>query len=245
MKTITSRKNPEIKLVDALKKTKERKNQQRFIAEGLRTIQTLLTKYKPIQLYMTQKAFNEHHINIDRTMITLVSDEVVDKISTTKAPSGILGVFAMPQPSQKKLTPGLVLANINNPGNMGTLIRTAAAMNANTIVVIEGTDVWSPKIIQSTAGTIAHVDIFELSWQELLQQKHDLQLCALVVKDGKAPEHLDLKHSLIVVGNEADGIPSEWAADCEQLCTLPMPGNTESLNAAVAGSIALYVAFSN
>ncbi len=244
MKTINSRQNPEIKLVDALKKAKERKNQQRFIAEGIRTIQTLLTKYKPIQLYLTEKAFSEHHINIDRNLITLVTDEVMQKISTTKTPSGVVGVFTMPQQPTSDLTPGLVLANITNPGNMGTLIRTATAMNVNTIVIVEGTDIWSPKVIQSTAGTIANVDIFELTWQELLNQKKDLNLCALVVKDGKPPEHLDLKKSLIVVGNEADGIPSEWIANCEQLCTLPMPGNTESLNAAVAGSIALYLAFS-
>lgn len=243
MKTINSRQNAEIKQVDALKKAKERKKQQRFIAEGVHTIEALLTKFEPIQLYLTNKAFNTHHFNIDRNLITLVSDEVMAKISTAKSPSGIVGVFAIPQQSQKTLTHGLVLANITNPGNMGTLIRTAAAMNANSVVIIEGADVWGPKVVQSTAGTLAHVDIFELSWQELVAQKKDTQLCALVVKDGTSPEKLDLNNSLIVVGNEANGIPNEWVADCEQLCTLPMPGNTESLNAAVAGSIVLYLAF--
>jgi TrmH family RNA methyltransferase len=243
MKTITSRQNPEIKLIDSLKKAKERKEQNRFIAEGTRTVQTLLTRYKAIQLYITQKVFDSNHFDISRELITLVSDEVIQKISTSKTPSGIVCVFEIPKTNHKPLTSGLVLANITNPGNMGTLIRTAAAMNAKTIVVIDGTDVWSPKVVQSTAGTLAFVDIFTLSWHELLQQKNDLQLCALIVKDGKPPEKLDLHNSLIVVGNEADGIPSEWINMCEQKCSLAMPGNTESLNAAIAGSIVLYLAF--
>lgn len=245
MKIISSRQNPEIKLVDALKKSKERLSQQRFFAEGLRTVQTLLKTFKPVQCYLTQKAFDENHINIHRDLITLVSDEVMAKISSSKSPSGILCVFHMPAQPTSPLTPGLVLANISDPGNMGTLIRTAAAMNAHTIVVIDGVDVWNPKVIQATAGTIAFVHIYHLSWQELLAQKNELPLCALVVKGGLPPEQLPLQNALIIVGNEANGIPDNWVAACEQLCTLPMPGNTESLNAAVAGSIVLYTAFAH
>ncbi|MEX0849016.1 MAG: RNA methyltransferase [Candidatus Dependentiae bacterium] len=243
MKTITSRQNPEIKLVDNLKKAKNRKEQNKFIAEGARTVQTLLDLYEPVQLYLTQKTFDNNHFDIARELISIVSDEVMQKISTSKTPSGLLCVFKIPKNPTTQLTPGLVLANITNPGNMGTLIRTAAAMNIKTVVVIDGTDVWSPKVIQSTAGTLAFVNIFVLSWHELLQQKKDLKLCALVVKDGQSPEKLDLHNSLIVVGNEADGIPSTWIDMCEQKCTLAMPGNTESLNAAIAGSIVLYLAF--
>lgn len=69
-----------------------------------------------------------------------------------------------------------------------------------------------------------------------------MQLCALVVRGGIALEKLQLQDALIVVGNEADGLPPEWADACELKCTLSMPGNTESLNAAIAGSIVLYAA---
>ncbi len=244
MKLITSRQNPEIKAVAALQQAKDRNIKQQFLAEGVRTIEALVAKLMPIQLYMTQELFDQHVLSsVDNNKITLVSSEVMDKLSTTKTPSGIVGVFAIPEAPSKSLTKGLVCANVTNPGNMGTLIRSAAAMGSGTVVVIDGVDPWHPKVIQASAGTIANVDVFEYSWQELIKKKLQLKLCALIVKGGQSPHILEQDDILIVVGNEATGIPTEWLADCELSCTLTMPGNTESLNAAVAGSIALYLAF--
>lgn len=242
MKTIISRQNVEIKAVDKLKNAKDRTEQGRFLAEGLRTIETLMTKYKPIQVYATETYYATHAMPISKDRLTLVPDAVMQKISTTNSPAGILAVFALPENPTKPLSSGVVLARITNPGNMGTLIRTAAAMGKKSVVVVEGTDIWSPKVIQATAGALALVDIYELSWQELLALKGSTPLCALVVKGGTVPEQLKLQQALIVVGNEAEGLPDEWADACELKCTLNMPGNTESLNAAVAGSIVLYLA---
>lgn len=242
MKTIVSRQNTEIKAVDRLKNAKDRREQKRFIAEGLRTIETLMTKYKPIQVYATEHFYATHAMPISKDRLTLVPDAVMEKISTTSTPAGIAAVFALPENPTKPLSAGLVLARITNPGNMGTLIRTAAAMGKKTVVVVEGTDIWSPKVVQATAGALALVDIYELSWQELITQKGTVPLCALVVKGGTVPEQLKLQQALIVVGNEAEGLPDEWTNACELKCTLNMPGNTESLNAAIAGSIVLYLA---
>ena len=242
MKTIVSRQNDEIKAIDKLKNAKDRLEQGRFIAEGLRTIETLMTKYKPIRIYATELFYATHVIPVTKDLLTLVPDSVMEKISTLSSPAGILAVFAIPKNPDSPLNPGLVLANVTNPGNMGTLIRTAAAMNKKTIVVVNGTDIWSPKVVQATAGACAFVDIYRFSWDELLAYKGSLPLCALIVKNGDAPEKLALKNALIVVGNEAEGLSKEWIAQCEQKCTLEMPGNTESLNAAIAGSIVLYLA---
>ncbi len=123
---------------------------------------------------------------------------------------------------------------------MGTLIRTTAAMGLKTVVCIETVDPWSPKVIQSSAGTIAAVNIFQIDWGILMQYKGDLSLNALVVLGGDAPSTMP-KNSLIVIGNEAKGLPEKWVSKCEQHITLPMPGQTESMNAAVAGAIALYL----
>src|SRR5579885_2522756 len=125
---------------------------------------------------------------------------------------------------------------------MGTLIRTCAAMGKKSVVIIDGTDVWSPKVIQATAGTLAYVTIFQWSWNELLKHKKDIPLCALVVHDGKSPTKKIMESTLLVIGSEAHGIPDTWIKECEYKVTLSMPGNTESLNAAVAGSIAMYIA---
>lgn len=245
MKLILSLNNPEIKAVASLQIAKYRKAQNQTVAEGIRTCKTLIDAgITPINLYATSEMLDEAHSLAKDILITEVSSDVMNKMSGTTSPSGILMTFAIPQaPSLEKLSPGVVLAQINDPGNMGTLIRTAAAMNINTVVCIEGCDPWSPKVIQATAGTIGLLNIFQISWQTLINHKANLHVCALVVKDGKRAEELELKNSLLVVGSEAHGIPEEWIAQCDQKLTIPMPGHIESLNAAIAGSIALYVAF--
>jgi TrmH family RNA methyltransferase len=141
-----------------------------------------------------------------------------------------------------QLTTGIVLAQISDPGNMGTLIRTAAAMNKKTVVCVETVDPWNPKVVQATAGALGSVSLFCMTWDELLRSKKNIPLCALVAQDGKMPDTINLKDALIVVGNEGAGIPDAWIAQCDEKITLPMPGKCESLNAAVAGSIALYLA---
>jgi TrmH family RNA methyltransferase len=100
-------------------------------------------------------------------------------------------------------------------------------------------------VIQASAGTIASVKLFQLSWQELVKTAHEknLSLCALVVSGGKPPSAINFSNSLLVIGNEAHGLSASMQHDCDQLMTIPMPGGTESLNAAVAGSIVLYLAY--
>jgi TrmH family RNA methyltransferase len=161
-------------------------------------------------------------------------------MSSSKSPSGLLAVFSfLETPSPEKLSSGIVLANITNPGNMGTLIRSCAAFGYKSVVVVDGCDIYSPKVVQSTAGTLPLVNIFKWTWEQLLEYKKDLKLCALVVKDGKSYKDLDLDNLLYVVGNEAHGIKPEWIETCDSTMTLPMSGSTESLNASVAGSLAL------
>lgn len=243
-KTITSRHNLEIKTVMALQNAKERKANQQFIAEGLRTIATLLEhKIRLVNLYVTGPLLDQaEKLVSDPSYITLVTNDVMAKISSSSTPSGILAVFTLPYPPQPQtLSRGIVLAQIADPGNMGTLIRSCAAMGFSSVVIIEGTDPWSPKVVQSSAGAVGQVSIFSWTWEELVANKGSLELCALVVNGGKQPEKIDTKKTLLVVGNEAKGLPQQWVDQCDERMTIPMPGNTESLNAAVAGSIALYM----
>lgn len=244
MKQITSRQNPEIIAIAQLADAKQRYKQQRFVAEGARTVSTLLEhKTALIQLYATQELVAAAQ-KLAAEKVTLVSDHVMEKISQASTPSGILGVFQLPQlPAYAELTAGLVLANITDPGNMGTLIRSSAAFDARSVVVVGGTDPWSAKVVQASAGTIAQVKIFKWTWEELMAHKDDFTLCALTVYGGKKLEVLKAKKSLLVVGNEASGIPEAWIKDCDQMITLPTSKSVESLNAAVAGSIALYLMF--
>lgn len=236
MKIINSVSNPLIKKIVTLHTRDGRARENLCIVEGERAIETFLQAGKQlVTLFVTEAFKGENRV--------LVSDAVMKKISTATTPSGILGVFAIPENPQKPISSGIVLAQIQDPGNMGTLIRTAVALNTPTIVIVEGADPWSPKVIQASAGTIAQANIYRLSWQELVAQKKNLKLIALTVKNGKKLEELETRNSLLVVGNEANGLPTAWQDECDACATLPMPGNTESLNVAVAGSIALYIVY--
>ena len=246
MKTITSRQNQEIKDLVKLKLQKERKKQNKFLAEGIRVCKTLIEAGSTLEnLYITENMLDKAKKLTLADKITVVSEPVMAKISSVSTPSGILGVFQIPLPPPPRantLTPGLILAQISDPGNMGTLIRSCTAMGFTSVVTIEGAYPWSPKVVQASAGQIASVNIFRWTWQEVLKNKGTLQLIALVIKGGKDPKDMDLQNSLLVVGSEAHGIPEQWINDCNAILTIPMPGKTESLNAAVAGSIALYLA---
>lgn len=255
MHTITSRQHPEIKKICTLHTAKGRAIEQLFIAEGSRTCTTLLKSTIPLaHIYFTGQelsngrlAIQEAHRTViesqklSEKQITIVSPAVMEKISTVTQPSGILALFKIPSSTTKDVQPGLVLAQIADPGNMGTLIRSSAAMNIQTVIIVEGVDPWSPKVVQASAGTIGFVDIITLSWQQLLTKKKNFTLTALVIDSPHTIEAVSLQNTLLVVGSEAHGIPNNWIQDCEQTATIAMPGKTESLNAAVAGSIALYM----
>ena len=243
MKSITSRTNETIKHLFSLQQKKQRTTHNQFLAEGLRACKTLIeSKVTLIQLFVTEQYSAESQKIISDEYITIVSESIMEKISSASSPSGIIGQFTIPdEPSADLLSSGLVLAQISDPGNQGTLISTAAALNQKSICIIDGTDPYSPKVVQSSAGTIGMVRIFQWSWHELLEYKGAQKLIALVVSGGKNPSEISVKNALLVVGSEAHGIPEQWITDCDAQLTLPMPGQAESLNAAVAGSIALYL----
>jgi RNA methyltransferase, TrmH family len=244
IKTITSPENPLIKRVVQLQSSKYRDKHQEFIAEGFRTISTLIAAgSKLITLFTTEEFLYDAQQITDYQHILIVSDAILKKISCAVTPSGLVATFAIPaQPSFDMLSSGIVLAQISDPGNMGTLIRTAAAMNKKTVVCIETVDPFNPKVVQATAGALGNIALFRMNWTDLLLNKKNLHLCALVASEGKNPDTVNLKDALIVVGNEGAGIPDAWIKQCDEKITLPMPGIGESLNAAVAGSIALYLA---
>lgn len=246
MKIIESPNNIEIKAVAELLTPKGRKQENKFIAEGVKVIKTLLdAQMQLIKIYCTKEHLITALSYTTENNIVEISTNVLNKLSTASTPSGMVALFAIPTAPQVPLQRGVVLAQIQDPGNMGTLIRTAAAMNVKNVIVVEGCEPWSPKVIQATAGTIGTVTIVQCNWAELLEKKNNLQLCALVVHNGKTPQQLTFSNCLLVVGNEAQGLPQAWIDDCQEKLTLQMPGKTESLNAAVAGSIAMYLAFAS
>ncbi len=242
MKTLSSRTNELVKHVSALQQKRQRLSHQEFVGEGSRVCSTLIKSGMDLKnIFVTEKFVSLAREIAPEGKIALVPEHVMEKMSGVTTPSGMLGQFALPQkPAPEKLEAGLVLAQIGDPGNMGTLIRTAASLNKKSIVIVEGADPFSPKTVQASAGTIGMLNVFQWSWPELIAHKKDISLVAMTISGGKKPSEIS-PNSLLVVGSEAHGIPQEWITECDDKLTLPMPGDAESLNAAVAGSIALYL----
>ncbi len=243
MQIIHSTQNPLIKLITSLQTNKGRQSEGLFIAEGTRIIESLLaSNLQPKHLFCLEGKISQAHQLRIANLATIVSEPVMAKISTSTTPPGLLAAFPIPKLNlPDTINTGAVLAQIADPGNLGTLIRTAIAFGHQAIYLVEGCDPWGPKVIQASAGTVAQAKIYQLTWPELVQLKGTAKLCGLIVSGGQPPQELDLKNSLLVVGNEAHGLPQNWIDQCEQHLTIPMPGKTESLNAAIAGAIALYL----
>lgn len=245
---ITSRNNSFIKFLHSLHERKAREACGKFLAEGTRTCSALLaSSIKCERLIVTDALFAQAQSMVPLESILLVDDEVISKASPATTPSGMVGLFQMPeQLPLAKLSSGLVLAEVSDPGNMGTLIRSAVAFAAQSVVLVGGTDPWNFKTVQASAGALGNIPLFRLSWEEFVEHARATQcdLSALVVRGGEDPRKVlySDKH-FFVVGGEANGIPREWADQCNRQVTLSMPGDTESLNAAIAGSLALALAY--
>jgi TrmH family RNA methyltransferase len=244
---ITSRANPLVQQYAALKNSQERYAQSLFMAEGMRACATLFSSgiiMRNILYTAEHEAYIIKQFPVDQCV--RITSQILEKLATTENPSGVIGIFQIPdEPDPSTISPGLVLVDIANPGNMGTLIRTAAAMGVGSVVIVEGSDPWSPKVIQATAGTIGNVKLFQWSWKELATYAgvQGIPLTAMVVAGGHDIRLFSINKSLLVVGNEAHGLSTTLQKQCQEVVTLPMPGNTESLNAAIAGSIALYLGY--
>lgn len=229
--------NPLIRQIAALHDTAGRRAAQAFLVEGRRAIDGLLAAgWTPLHLLVQEGREVPAHWPAPE----LLGERAAARASAASTPSGYLAVFALPTPPP--LDPaagGLVLAGVADPGNLGTLLRTAAAFATRQVVCAGGADPFGTKAVQSTAGAIAALHLHRCADPATLAGA--APLCALVPRGGMTPEDCPRGPRWLVVGGEADGIPADWMAACTQRLTLPMPGAAvESLNAAVAGAVAMY-----
>ncbi len=236
---IESPDNPLVKRLVRLGDGAGRRAEGLFLAEGQRLIDGLLAGgWRPVWLLVrTGESIPTHW---PTQVLVEVSERVCAKISQAATASGYCAVFPLPPAAALDVhAGGLVLAGVADPGNVGTLIRTAAACGLKQVVLADGADPFSPKAVQASAGALALVQLHRQIAPTAVAG--GAPCCALVVRDGQPPTAFAHRPRWLVVGGEAHGIPPAWLAVCRERLTLPMPGGTESLNAAVAGSIAAYL----
>lgn len=176
----------------------------------------------------------------------LATSNVIDAISDTTTPQGIVAEVKTPLrdiPTNWDDGMYIALDALQEPGNLGTVIRTADAMGALGIILGKGcTDPFSPKTLRSAMGSSYRVPIYEAELETLIptMQRHGFSaICGHLKGEVSVPQVNDKKRVLIVIGNEANGVSDVVADCCDKIC-LPMFGNAESLNAAVAASIMMF-----
>jgi RNA methyltransferase, TrmH family len=245
MQLLSSLDNPLVKHLRSLHEARFRREVGAVLIEGQRAIDgCLLAGWKPQHILLSEQV--ELPTSWVAHPLVRMSQRVAEKLSQASTPSGYIAAFSLPQPAPLAVERGgLVLVDVHDPGNVGTLIRCAAAFQLSQCVLFGGADPYSHKVLQATAGAFAGMQIHRYaSDQSLSLLAGGAPRCALVVRGGQQPPTLKPGPRWLVLGSEAHGLDEQRMAECEERLTLPMPGAVESLNVAMAGAIACYAIFS-
>ena len=256
--TITSKDNETIKHIKKLKEKKYREEYGEFLVEGIKMIEEAIlenAKIKSIIICDDCKTAgnipNDLMYEIAKLNCIYVAEKVFNSITEVINPQGIMAIIEKPSNKENEIDfkqeNFLILDNIQDPGNMGTILRTADSLNLNQIIVSKGSaDIYNPKVVRSTMGAIFRIKVIEVeNLSKVIKEmkKHKINVYATDLKTDKSIYDVDYKKSAIVIGNEANGVSSAVLDEATEKIKIPMIGKTESLNAAVATSIILYEAF--
>lgn len=230
----------QIKLITSLQQKKQRFAHQLFFAEGIKGIQELLaSNFELVHLYTTQNDFDE--VSNDKKV--LLDEHELKKITALATPNTCLAVFKIPN-EKKIIESGLILAldSIRDPGNLGTILRLCDWFGIGQLICSKETvDIYNPKVVQATMGSIARVNVNYIDLEPFISQT---QLPVFgTFMDGTNIYKTDLPHEgIIIMGNEANGISPEIEKLIKNRLTIPRFGTlqkTESLNVATATAIIL------
>lgn len=241
--------NPRIQLVRTLlSQVSAIRSENAFAAEGVRLVEEGIHEHYPLQFILYSDQISSRGENLVAGLPPSVesypvTSELFQKISGTDTSQGILAVFSLKTLSLPVQRDFLVIADgIRDPGNLGTLIRTAEATGAQGILLSPGTtQAFAPKVVRSGMGAHFRLPILACSWQEITAHCQGLTIFCAEMSANMSYYNADFRQPLaIVIGSEAQGI----SAKVHQLATLPvsipMPGRSESLNAAMAGVILVF-----
>lgn len=249
---ITSKDNKNLKLIRSLESKSNREKTNKYTAEGKYIVEEAIKYAMPhIFCVVMSETFAKKNKEIIKTLdkaeknIYIVTESIFSRLSFTENSQGILAALNMTPPDKENIGDFLLtLDKISEPGNLGTIIRTAEAAGITSIYTTAGSaDIYNPKTVRSTMGSIFRMNIIQgTSYEEIAELKdkgYYIASTALYnseeLKNLKRPEKF-----MIVIGNEAHGVSEELLKLSDRRVRLPMRGRVESLNAAVAAGIVMY-----
>ena len=257
---ITSTANQQVKhLIQLQNKAKLRDEEGVFVLEGKKVFDEL-RRYRPEFLVMTYLSENFHKQitetepeYLDGVNYEILADNVFKEAAETVTPQGILAIVRQPKYELEELLCGgeekalrfIFLENLRDPGNLGTILRTAEGAGMTAVILSKGSvDIFNPKVIRSTMGSIFRVPFLyvedTLATMKLLQE-YGVTLYAAYLSGSEEYDKISYAdRSAIMIGNEANGLLQETAESADVRVRIPMDGELESLNAAVAAAILMY-----
>lgn len=248
---IESKDNPLFKDIKKLKERRGRNKSGKYIIEGFRLIEEAIkAKVDMEYIFVTKEAADKMYEYLpkdveDRVKVMALSEGLIKELSSTEKPQGIIAVIKI---KKEEINLGgsfyLLCDKLQDPGNLGTIIRTAHAAGVDGIILTKGTvDIFNDKVIRATMGSMFHIPILideDLSITRKLID-NGFSLLATSLEGDKDFFMEDLKGKIIIsVGNEGNGVSDEVYSLADKKVKIPMPGGAESLNVAIATSIILY-----
>lgn len=246
---ITSTSNETIKYFISLNDKKTRMNAKRFIVEGYH----LVNEASKTNLLEAIISTDEKELKkINNVKRYLVNDAIINKIATTKNPQNILGIVKMLDHNITNLVPIIkenktkliMLDDVNDPGNLGTIIRTAAGLGYDGIIMSPNTvDLYNEKVIRSTQGVMFKIPIIKANLQEVIKmlKKEKVFCIGTALTNAKDVKHITKKDKFaICLGNEAKGISKEVLDNMDENVKIAMNNDVESLNVSIAAGIIMY-----
>ena len=231
-----------IKQIASLRQQKFRKELGLFVVEGRKMTEELLrSDFEAVGLYSTEAFLGDHPAFADAEVVTEMQMQQMSGLDT---PPGILAVVRIPQQGEIKTSSRLVLAldGIANPGNMGTLIRTAEWFGIHDVVCsLDCVELWNPKTVQATMGSLFRMKVWKTNLADYLRRVHSegKTVYGALLEGSNLFQMKEKPEGVIVIGSESHGIRDEVLSCITHPVTIPRAGSstTESLNAAVAGAI--------
>jgi TrmH family RNA methyltransferase len=234
----------QVKYIQSLSQKKQRDKEGVFVAEGPKIINELLQadNIKPQQIFAVRE-WIELQANAIDSGIVEVSQSELERISILQTPNQVTGIFKKPQfPAGIRLKNkiSLMLDTIQDPGNMGTILRCADWFGIELIICsADCADIFNPKVVQATMGSISRVQVCYEDLPAFLKQHADIPVYAATLDGNDINQHSSIKEGIILIGNEAKGISESLLSASMHRITIPKRGKAESLNAAVATGIIL------
>ena len=255
MDIITSRQNPLIQETAKLKDKKYRDEKRMFLFEGIKlTKEAISSKVDIVNIFLTEKCAKKYPFLAEMENAVIIGESVLSKISENSAPEGIVCTARYIENLHKShdeganCTPSLILSTIQDPGNLGTIMRTSAAFGKMTLVLSNDcADIYNQKTIRASMGAVFRMNTYRTkdlcnTIKEIKKQR-PVYATALTPKAMRLQDVNDTKNCCFVLGNEGHGLSDEVIDACSGTVIIPMEEGAESLNVSAASTVLLWEAY--